>query len=646
MSFRALRFWPALLCLLPLSAAAQDAGTQANSPPPSAAPAENGDAARDEMPMVMLVLRRPAGMPAAKKDDLNTALMEMLRATIRASGKYHAMTFAPDQPFVRRAMLEHQIAAADLVEPVRPETLRNVAHVVGARQILTFGATLDKTAMKTDLQYQDAVGLQDWRILSAEQVSVPTVVGKRRLKQNELVSLTTDAITSRMHIPSHLAENLHLADQVQYLDPGGKVKKSDAQNTTEPARTDPEGGRSYEGGTPILHPGTAAPTGSKAGKTEHDASRPSAPDRTGAAGSAPPARANSRSEPQGSRQNVPEAPLDNRNTGPAFSTDTTPDRVPPNAPPTTNPVPTDYEAMAARYRQAGDLANVIVALRRAINERPKDVGLRRQLIQAYQQRGLFDAALSETNRINRINPSEGSVHRLSGDTLMAKGDLAGALKEYQEAVKADPKDGLAKVALGDALLLDNQYTGAIDAYEEAEKTDPRSPLPHRRLARALAGRAASDPTQYAASLAQVKTARSLTPSGDIDTYLDDYTQLMRLMEGRMRDILEELQGAYQAKVQGKRMVDELKSATADMKTRAEAAADYLDKLPPAVGQDVTHAHYQQGAALALQAISLFGDYLEKGDANLADTFQGAMLDARREFSVASKRLNASRPTKD
>jgi tetratricopeptide (TPR) repeat protein len=646
MSLRAFRFLPAVLCLLPLRGTAQDAGTQATSPPPSAAQAENGDAARDDIPLVMLVLQRPAGMPAAKKDDLNTALLEMLRATIRASGRYHAMTFAPDQPSVKRAMLEHQIAAADLVEPVKPETLRNVARIVGARQILTFGATLDKTAMKTDLQYQDAVGLQEWRILSAEQISVPAAVGKRRLKQNELVGLTTDAITARMHIPSHLAENLHLADQVQYLDANGKVKKDDAQPTTEPTRADTDGSRPYDGGTPLLNPGTAAPTGSRAGKTENGGSKPSAPDRTGAAGSMPPAQANGKSGAQGSKQNVPETPPVNRNTGPAFSTDTTPDRVPPNATSSANPVPTDYEAMAARYRQTGDLANVIVALRRAINERPKDVGLRRELIQAYQQRGLYDAALSETNRINRINPSEGSIHRLSGDTLMAKGDLAGALKEYREAVKADPKDVLAQVALGDALLLDNQYMEAIGIYEEATKTDPRSPLPHRRLARALAGRAAADPTQYAASLAQVKTARALTPSGDIDTYLDDYTQLMRLMEGRLRDILEELQGAYQAKVQGKRMVDELKSATADMKARGEAAADYLDKLPPAVGEDVTHAHYQQGAALVLQALSLFGDYLDKGDANLADTFQGAMLDARREFSVASKRLSASRPTKD
>ena len=54
----------------------------------------------------------------------------------------------------------------------------------------------------------------------------------------------------------------------------------------------------------------------------------------------------------------------------------------------------DYEALAQRYRQVGDLANVILALRHAVDEKPRDLRLRRELIQTYQDRQMADAGYS------------------------------------------------------------------------------------------------------------------------------------------------------------------------------------------------------------------------------------------------------------
>ena len=192
-------------------------------------------------------------------------------------------------------------------------------------------------------------------------------------------------------------------------------------------------------------------------------------------------------------------------------------------------------------------------------------------------------------------------------------------------------------------MADNQFAEALKAYAEAAKSDPKSPLPHRRLARALAGRAASDPKHYAESLAEVDQARKLTPASDTETYLEDYVALMRLMEVRLRDMVTELQGNYTAKVQSKQTGNQLIRAAQDMKERAQVAADYLDKLPPAVGQDATHARFQQSAALLLQTLSLLREWLTTGDTQTENALKSAQADVLRELSTASKRLDATRP---
>jgi tetratricopeptide (TPR) repeat protein len=299
-----------------------------------------------------------------------------------------------------------------------------------------------------------------------------------------------------------------------------------------------------------------------------------------------------------------------------------------------------------RFRQAGDLANVITSLRHAINDRPRDLALRRQLVQAYLDRRLVGAALAETDRALLLtpgdSPEDAALQRLRGDCLLAQVDVPGALKAYREAMRLSPSDIVAQVALGDALMADNQFAEALKVYETAAQTDSKSPLPHRRLARAAAGRAGSDIKEYATSLKEVEQARKLTPAADTETYLEDYVALIRLMEARMRDFINEIQANYQAKIQGKQTNDQLIRAAQDLKERASALADYLDKLPPALGQDATHARYQQGGAITLLAVSLLQEWLMSGETRVEESLKGAQADALRELTTARKRLDAVR----
>ncbi len=300
----------------------------------------------------------------------------------------------------------------------------------------------------------------------------------------------------------------------------------------------------------------------------------------------------------------------------------------------------NLEAIADRYRQTGDLSNAIETLRQAINENPGDLNLRKKLIIAYQDRQMPDMAVSEIERAARLAPNDADLSRLRANSLFSKGDTANAIKMLRDVIAANPKDTAAQVALGDALLGDSQFAEALTAFESAAKNDPKSPLPHRRLARVLVARAGSDTTQYAACLQQIERARSLTPATDTQTYQGDYFEIMLLLESRMKDMLDQVNEIVGGV--GKRANADLMQHATDLKERTEAASDFLDKLPPAAGQDVTHAHYGQGAALLAQSIGYLRKYIGSNEAQISNSLRAARTDALIELTDAHNRLVTAR----
>jgi tetratricopeptide (TPR) repeat protein len=626
------------LCLaLPLPGFAQAAAPQTSQP-------QAGPTAAGDLPFLLLVIQRPANAPV-RRDDPNTLLKETLSTTLTNSGRFQVITCSPTLPLIKRAILEHSISASDLIEPIKQEALQRLAHTIGASTILTVAATLDKSAMKTDVRLQQSMGQQDWQVVFADQMTTETTLGKRHLKTEEVVDLTVDQIAARMSIPSHLSDRWKTTQVL--AGPKEKGKPEDKKGKG-PRAAGPDEPKNTGAGN-IIGPPSNPTSPEVAGSHDHAAEKTNV--GKGSAAARPGKTQESASAPTGS------GPRTTKNSGKTGGTtrigsNGTDAGGPSGLTTAPNPISTipppprsDYQAIALRFRQTGDLANAIVSLRHAINERPRDMELRRLLVQMYQERKMPDAARAEISRALQFGANDSSLHRLYGDTLLLQGDVPGALKAYRDATHLDPGDILAQVALGDALLSDNQYTAAFACYDAAARSDPKNPLPHRRMARAYAIRAASDPTQYTASLARVKQARSLIPVTDTQSYQDDYFTLMTLMESRLRDMLDELQTNYQAKIQVKRTDTELLRIAADLKERAEAAADYLENLPAAAGQDATHGHYQLGAALLIEAIGHFRSYVNKGG-DAEDKMKGALVNARRELTIANKRLAASRAVPD
>ncbi|HLJ54588.1 MAG TPA: hypothetical protein VKT77_06065, partial [Chthonomonadaceae bacterium] len=311
------------------------------------------------------------------------------------------------------------------------------------------------------------------------------------------------------------------------------------------------------------------------------------------------------------------------------------------APPPTVPK-TDYEAQAARFRQTGDMSGAVVALRKAVNDKPRDIGVRRELIQVYQALQMPEAAHAEALRALRLDANNAALYRLYGEVLAAEGDTTGAMNAFQDGIKIDPSDIGCQIALGDALLAQNHFLQAVDSYTAASKIDPKSPLPHRRMARAFAARAGTDPDQYQASLAEVRSALDLSVPGDTTLYAEDYVAILRIVDGRIRDMLEEIQNAYEARVQLKKSPAELMREIADINQRSDAIATYLAKLAPATGYDVTQAHYVQSNALFSQAVGFFKDLVQTGEERYASSMKSGQVQAQRELAVAGQRLTGTR----
>lgn len=623
---------PACLTLLALPLLAAPTAAQS--------PAAGSGAARtpvqEEMPQLLLVTRREA-KASAHDEAMRFALQDAVIGLLRSSGRYQVTVYSPTNSRITRLLLTHSISSIDLNEPLQPEGMRHLALALGIRTILFLAPTFDKTGLKMESQLHQNVGQDTWQLGMTNEATTPFLVGKRHLNTKEIIAFSVDALAVRLEIPSHMAADLNLksveaasetaakkpgkADQAHNAKPTKAIQSVLPPSPDKPEKIEASVAPPVE--TPVAPVGVQ-PTAPKEPRIKEPKTRTVKADKPiKGAGSSEDLRAERNSPPPANGANIPDG-----GTGRADV---------PTAQTVSHP---NYETLADHYHDNRDLANTITLLRYAVNERPRDVPLRHKLIQAYQERRMPDTALAEIDRALRIAPNDGSLYRAYGDTLMTKGDVPGAEKAFRDAVRLNAADIQARIALGDALMLDNQYADALESYAAAQKADPRSPLPHRRLARVMLLRSASDPAQYAASLEEIGKARELTPPSDKAAYQEDYGTLMQITESRLRELLEEISGNFIALNKGKQDGNETLRALSDIQVRTDAISAYLDKVPSAVGQDATQVHYEQAATLLIQSVTLFRSYLNKNknDSGAKQQMQDASAQAYQELDIAHKRL--------
>ena len=309
-------------------------------------------------------------------------------------------------------------------------------------------------------------------------------------------------------------------------------------------------------------------------------------------------------------------------------------------PPAANPIPSaprpNYDLIADRYRRDGDHANLIIVLRKAVNDQPREVRLRKELIEAYLARGWSDAARDEAARAVALSPSDAGLRRILGEAYLKSGDTDAALREMSEAIKANPKDAASLVALGDIYLASAKVTEAEKAFVDASLADPAHPLPHRRLARLYADRG-----QLSAALKSISSVRAGVKDENADSLLPDYVGILGILEAALSEVLTRVQTNRQAVTDGKVSREIGFSNGTAQRKRAEEIAAFLDAMPSIPSLDKIQSLYGQAAGFVIQSAEATLLFLETQDSKRDQEAALLRLEAVRALSDASKRLKAA-----
>ncbi|HSV72987.1 MAG TPA: tetratricopeptide repeat protein [Chthonomonadales bacterium] len=577
--------WPLTLALAVLAC-------QVTAPAESLQPREPGA-------VVLVISQPPVGMDEGVFVDMTPHLVRALEAT----GAYRVVPFAPSSPALRAAIDAGRLTAADVTAPVSAVAARRIALAVGATQILRAAAYRTAAGIAGDVALESRVGQAQWStVFTASQP--PVRARDRRTELLEGIYGQVSAIVTRM---TGSAPALPPEVQPPVRQAAGRAERRPARRDDRPARDarTPDAGRQSDGG--------------RASEPTRPEARPAATE-----GSAAP--------PRGAGQR----PGDGSVPRPADSTPPEPSERPGDALPTpavASQQPAAREVLIDRFRRQGDLANLIVSLRRAINDRPRDARLRRELVQAYRERGMPAAARDEVVRAVAIAPEDPVLRRMLGDAHLYDGNVEAAVREYQEAVRLQPGDPLSHVALGDAYWNSGRSEEAMQAYEAGARADARHPLPHRRRALVHARR-----NQLAEAAAAMKLAREAGGVADAEAYARDAIDLARMASQNLEEALAELQRARRDFVAGSVTREAAHKAVVDTRIRLSACSDFLAELPAPDGLAGALATMAQAAALAAQSGENLLLFLET-QSELADRESTFLrMEAARQLADGAKRL--------
>lgn len=519
----------------------------------------------------LLIVSQPD--PTADKRDQFINFAPYLERSLRETGRFEPLVFLPTLPALRAAVDAQKLAAADLTPPLSRAAIRKIAQVLSVNHTLRVSGRATPEGIAVEAEMESLTGQETWNTLFLTRLE-PYRSANKRPRPTEAIYAHVESLVERIT--------------------AGRV-----------------------GSRPMKPEANPPPPKTEKSSVPVDAKPPSE-ERPKAAPPAEPPKVEKR--PEVNRQDAPPLPAE------------TVDSMPPQPAPNT---PSAHEILVDRFRRQGDLTNLIVSLRRAVNDRPRDARLRRDLVRAYSERGWAEAARDEARRAVALAPEDATLRRLLGDAHLALNDTETALKEYQEAVRLDGKNGLNLVALGDAYWSNAQPEEAQRCYAEAAQVDAKSPLPLRRLARLYLQRG-----RFADCIAAVTQAKALTPADDMDAFQEDYAGLLVMAETSLGDILSKAQNLRKALREGTRTREATFKDVSAQKRRAEEWTTFLDGLPAPERFARVQALYSQAANLVVQALESALLALESGDTRLEEEATLQRLEAGKQIADAAKRLKA------
>jgi Flp pilus assembly protein TadD len=523
-------------------------------------------------PSILVISQRAQGTD--KAGYINIA--PHLEPALRDAGKLDVLVFRPDMPGLKALVDSKQVDPKDTVAPLSKAAAHRLAKALGAHYLLTVSPQTTPDGISAQAETEANLALDQWTTLSSEKI----LPAHRKGKQPSLL------------------ETVHVFV-------AGLVQKVQQAISNSPARV------AQPGVPQVSEPKTASQRlASRAAET------PAGEIKAGPSISEQPAaERNARAAPGSPERGTPL-----RNQGAA----------------TIRPsnLPSTYELLVDKARRNGDMANLLIALRRAVTEKPHDVRLRRDLVKAYTDRGWHDLAREEATRAVELAPNDAGLHRVLGDTLLETGETDAALAEFHAAVRLAPNDAAGYVSLGDAYANLGKPDESRKAFEDAAKADPRNPAPFRRMARlyALNGK-------YADSLAAFNMAKSLTPAEELGGFRTDHAALLSGIQSLLAEISAGLASARKAFVNGTTNRENTHTTVTRLRKKAEEIGAYLDQVPD-VGFGRAQALYAQAATLLAQTADKYLDYLETQNSSEDEEASLMRIEAAKQLGDADKTLKA------
>jgi len=141
-----------------------------------------------------------------------------------------------------------------------------------------------------------------------------------------------------------------------------------------------------------------------------------------------------------------------------------------------------HNVLAARYLQAGRLADALVQLEEALRLDPRHAEARSNLGVVLQAQGYLAEGMKHLRTAVQLKPKDDSVRFNLGAGLLAVGQPDAAIREFQTAIALNPENAAAHFNLGVILGPRNQLDDAITHLQRAVEINPLNGDAHHNLA--------------------------------------------------------------------------------------------------------------------------------------------------------------------
>jgi tetratricopeptide (TPR) repeat protein len=512
--------------------------------------------------------------------DTYVEMAYILERPLREGAMYTPVVYKPDMPEVLTALQDHLLTPKDITPILSRSAMRNISHVLNYNYYISISIHYIKRSLRGNIIMEIASGMNQWNTVFALDES-PSSVNKG-MDLSDAIHGLTSTIMNRLSQNSRAYTIGTKAPSVQTSSAPASVANP-SQSATPEASSQPT-----PGANPIS-PSAANPASTQA--QQGNASSSQQPK----AGAAPPTSAS------------------------GSSTDTM----------------TAYDMLIERARKNGDVPNLIISLKHAITQRPRDIQLRRDLIRAYREKGWMDAGKEEAIRAEALAPDNPEIHKLLGDVYVQLDDSKDALNEYLAASKLAPGNGQYLVNLGDLQLKLGQDDDAYKSFQDALKTDPKNISAHFRIAQYDLLEAKYDDAIN--EMGTIKTLITANPSADIK---QNCASILQKSEGILTDMITRMQMYRKDFTDGLKNREQTYKSYGAIKQDANQLFSFLNAMPDG---DLSKAEalYSQAASLVSQSADTEMTYLQSNNDDQEKQASLLRLEAAKQISDAAAAVSAA-----